>query len=186
MRPILFAACLAALPVLASADLAADYQRLAAALPDLDPGRDPISYMASAQDLVQRMQGSWLLAPYVMLAEEDGFPPAETLQTHCEMAGMDAAPDGPLGFTLTMPTNGAPFRLRMTWAGGTSYLSTMDFAGALDRFFPGMKIEETPGGSLLQMAQNGQGSVALLPAGKDLILLVPASQPVQLLIRCPG
>lgn len=183
--PALVTACLAALPMIAPADPAADYARLAQALPQLAPGQEPVGYMTSALALAQTMQGRWLMTSFNLMAEEDGFPSAEKLQKYCDMLGMEAAPDGPLAFTLTTPTKGEPFRLRLTWAGGNSYLSTMDFAGALDRFFPGMKPEETPGGALLQMAQNGQGSVALLTAGEDLILMIPTSQPVQLLVRCP-
>jgi hypothetical protein len=35
------------------------------------------------------------------------------------------------------------------------------------------------------MEQNGQGSVALLPSGDELILMMSASQPIELLVRCP-
>lgn len=178
------AACLAfAAP--AFADPAADYARLRDALPQLDPARDAAGYLATAQALVQGMQGRWLVTNPALMAGQDGLPPPDVLQQFCDRTGMQAAPDGPLGFTLTTPTEGQPFVLRMTWAGGTSFLATMDFAGAMDRFFPGMKVEDTPGGGLLQMAQGGQGHVALLPASGDLILMVPTSQPVQLLLRCP-
>jgi hypothetical protein len=131
------------------------------------------------------MQGRWLVTNAALMAGQDGLPPPGQLRQFCDRSGMQAAPDGPPGFTLTIPTDGQPFTPRVTWAGGMSFLATIDFAGAMDRFFPGMQVEDTPGGALLQLAQSGQGHVALLPAGQDLILMVPTSQPVQLLLRCP-
>ena len=172
-------------PLPALADPAADYARLREALPQLDPGRDAVGYISAAQAIVAGMQGRWLMTSPALLAGQEGLPPAEQVQVFCDRTGMEADQDGPLGFTLSSATNGQPFLLRLTWAGGTSFLMTMDFAGAMEKFFPGMKVEDTPGGALLQMAQNGQGSVALLPAGPDLVLMIPTGQPVQLLVRCP-
>lgn len=185
MRLLLPLALVALAATPAVADPAADYARLRDALPDLDPARDAVGYVSAAQGVVQAMQGRWLMTSPALLSGQKGLPPPGQLQDLCERAGMQATPDGPLGFTLSTPTRGQPFTLRMTWAGGSSFLATMDFAGAMDRFFPGMKVEDTPGGALLQMAQSGQGHVALLPAGQDLMLMVPTSQPVQLLLRCP-
>jgi hypothetical protein len=186
MRQALIAACLAALPTLAAADPAADFQRLTEAFPNLNFEYGAEAQVNQAQAFVAGMTGTWVeLGP--LLSDGSGFPDPETLAKFCDRLGFAARPVGSFGFDLEMAGKTMPFRIHLQWAGGTTFSSQYDEAGLLARVF-GDKALDVPPDVLFStlIRTSWMGSLNLVPVGQDLIYLQAPGAPANVLARCPG
>lgn len=180
--PLALAACLSS-PTLAGP--AEDFARLRAAFPALYFGTDTGQHMKLNAGLVKWMEGRWTLVSPLM---EDGvtFPEDDLIAKGCDRLTFTSAADGNLSLTLTMETKAEPYVIRFNWAGGSSYIVTMDEAGLLARLFPGKAFEDLQPQQLASALTNSAwlGYVTLTPAGEDLVLLQPQARPPILLARC--
>lgn len=185
MRPILLAACLAALP--AHADPAADFQRLTETFPTLGFDSDAEAQLTQAKAFVAGMTGKWVQVGPLMANLDGQFPEADVLASACEKAGLAATPVGMVSFELEMPGKTTPFTLHLRWVGGTSYVSRYDEAGWLARVFCD-NLENIPPqvmvSTLTQTAWNG--TLTLIPVGEDLIYMQAPQAPADVLARCPA
>jgi hypothetical protein len=184
MRLILLA-CLLALP--AQADPAADFQRLTETFPTLGFAYDAKTQLDQAKTFVAGMTGTWVQIGPLMAADDGQFPDGERLATLCEKMAFTATPTGMVSFDLAMPGKTKPFTVHLQWVGGTTYVSRYDEAGWLARVF-GDNLENIPAevmvSTLTQTAWNG--TMTLIPAGKDLIYMQAPQAPADVLVRCPA
>ncbi|MCB6178400.1 hypothetical protein LHP98_09685 [Rhodobacter sp. Har01] len=186
MRRLCLFALIALCTTPAAADPAADYVRLRQALPTILFGNDIGLHLQLNAEVIKRLEGRWTLVAPLM---QDGltFPAADALAKACDRAGYQVAPEGTLGLTLTLPTKTKPYVIHLRYAGGTTYLASVDEAGLMARLFPGKDFEDLQPDMLYSTLLGGtwQGYVSLLPAGDDLVLIQPQSRPPELLARCP-
>jgi hypothetical protein len=178
------ALALAARP--AAADPAADYARLAEALPGLTFATDPARLVAAQTGMLAGLPGRW--APVAaLMADGTTFPDAALLARACERSAFVAAVDGPLSVTLTRDAATPPMVIRLTYAGGATWVASTDQAGYLASVFGDRPLAEIAPDMLYSALTQGPwlGELSLLPAGEDLLFVQPRARPAELLARCP-
>jgi hypothetical protein len=177
-------AALTAFP--AMADPAEDYARLREAMPTLLLGSDTTLQLRLQAEVIKRLEGRWIQVSALMT---DGvtFPDRDQIATGCKRSAFEVEPDGMLGLTMATPTKSDPYVIRLRYAGGTTYLSTIDEAGAMARLFPGKTPADLKPEMLYStfVTSGWSGFVTVNPAGDDLVLIQPQGRQPEMLARCP-
>lgn len=174
-------ACLAA-PV--RADLAADYAAIFEVL-DLDLSRSPDEQFVAAEARIRALAGRWVPLS-VMAGERTDPPPADIIARACDRVTMDIVPMGALGMTVS--TGNAKMRTtaHLQFAGGVDFVGVIDEESTLARLFPDPE-PRTPQRSFTALTTASLlGRVVLLPAGKNLLILIAKRRPPEIWGRCGG
>ncbi len=92
-----------------------------------------------------------------------------------------------MGLRLTRQGGDRAVAIDLRYAGGTTYVATVDQAALVACFFGAEPVDQIDPVMLATAltASPWLGQIVLLPAGQDLILVQPATRPPELLARCP-
>jgi hypothetical protein len=184
MRILLLLAALTAMP--AAADPAADYDRFLQLMP-LAPPSDPDGMLAYAEGLVTHLTGRWVNVDVLFGGRGEGGYDAEIVGVACEKSYLTLDAASPFSLSYTNGNDKSRIKGQLQWAGGNAFIAVYDEASMRERLF-GKASETMKGGALFTalLNQSLSGRLIIMPAGKDIMVIMREGITSDVWARCPA
>ena len=147
---------------------------------------DQLDNLGVGLAIVPQVQGRWVPAHTLF---PDGAFDADWLDTACRQVGVELAPTGRFGFTMTRMRGEEPLDAVTSYAfvGGSTFTRSTDLEGVVTMLYGERDLSEMPPASwlhALSSPMNHGHAILRMPSPNILVIESVASVPY-LLMRCP-